>query len=738
LSLPLAVAFFILAVTRIDVGASDQPRGATTFTDRNGQMLGTVLSADREHAAFVPLDRVSPAFVSAILAVEDARFYSHAGVDPLASIRALTQLMRNGQVVSGASTITMQDARLLFGASSTAKGKLREVWLAFRMEAGSSKSAILQAYVNRLPMGGNVYGVEAAAQTYFGSSAADLDLAQAALLAAIPNDPVRLDPRTHWGDLKQRQRYVLARMQRTGAIDATLANRAFAEQVHLAPQTRGILAGAHLLFSISSQRVHIGPVVQTTLDRPLQAFVETQLRALLATLAARNVHQGAALVIDNRSGDVLAYVGSADYFDDANAGRNDGVRALRQPGSALKPFLYQLAFETGTLAPNAILADVPSTYAIPGGQLYSPSDYSNAFAGPVRVRLALANSLNIPAVRVLSLLGTQRFLERLQELGFEHLRKPASYYGLGLTLGGGEVSLWELTRAYVTLARGGSAIPLRTVIARGVPQSRSIGKSGPWSLVTDILADSHARARSFGVNSILDLPFATAVKTGTSSDFRDTWTVGYSRAYTVGVWVGNFNGQPMRHVSGVSGAAPLWNRVMLRLHESHDPGSFESPAGFVRRPICAATGWRPLPGCSAVVSEYLSASELADYGRARTAHYNRSYDEWLAAQNLPAKDSSDVHILFPHQHDTFVLNPVDDAVQVAPVQAIQFHVRTPQHARVIWQLNGRVLAQTSGNTLMWALRPGTWRLGVKTGSRLDFVSFQVVRAQTRSRRGFSL
>ncbi|GAC1656825.1 MAG: hypothetical protein NVS9B12_08690 [Vulcanimicrobiaceae bacterium] len=433
LSLPLAVAFVVLVATRIDIGTLDQQRGATTFTDRNGQLLGTVLSADREHAAFVPLDRVAPTFIAAILAVEDARFYSHSGVDALAGLRALNQLLRNGRVVSGGSTITMQDARLLFGAPSTLKGKLREIWLAWRIEAGSNKSAILQAYLNRLPMGGNVYGIEAAAQTYFGTSAADLNLAQASLLAAIPNDPVRLNPRTHWNALKVRQRYVLARMQRTGAITAPLASRAFYEQLHLAPPTRGILAGAHLLFAISSQDGPSRPVVQTTLDRPLQQFVETQLRALLAALATRNVHQGAALVIENRTGDVLAYVGSPDYFDDAHAGRNDGVRALRQPGSALKPFLYELALETGAIQPNTILADVPSTYAIPGGQLYSPVDYSNAFAGPVRVRLALANSLNIPAVHVLATVGTQRFLDRLHDLGFEHLRKPASSYGLGLT-----------------------------------------------------------------------------------------------------------------------------------------------------------------------------------------------------------------------------------------------------------------------------------------------------------------
>ena len=735
---PVVLLLMVLWIGRIDVSQSPRRHAAVTFVDRNGLVLGTVLPADSQHAVFVSLDRVSPVFLRAVVAAEDARFYRHAGIDIAAVARSVRQLVESGHAVSGASTITMQVARMMYGIPSSTRGKLREMWLASRIEAGSTKLQILEAYVNRVPMGGNITGVEAAAQSYFGVPAADLDLAQASLLAALPNDPERLSPRTHLREALQRRRYVLARMLQTGAIAPEQAAQAAREELHLIPTSRGVYAGAHLLFALASQVPAETARVQTTLDRPLQQFVETQMRALLAALAGRNVHQGAALVVDNRTGEVLAYVGSPDYFDDANAGRNDGVRALRQPGSALKPFLYELALERGVIASNTILADVPATYAIPGGGLYEPADYSNAYAGPVRVRVALADSLNVPAVRVLSQLGTEQFLNRLHALGFAHLTKPPQFYGLGLTLGGGEVSLWELTHAYVTLARHGAAIPLRTMQNDASGSADPIGSAPLWLLVTDMLADPHARARSFGTSSILDLPFPAAVKTGTSSDFRDTWTVGFSTDYTVGVWVGNFNGQPMRHVSGVTGAAPLWNRIMARMHESREPGAFSAPAGMVRRPICATTGRRPARDCPARVWEYLFPSQFAAYASARPAAYPRSYDEWLAAQHLVAQTGSDVRILFPHSGDTFVLAKTDDTVQVAPLQAIRFEVRTFARAPVTWRLNGRALRSTGGSTLMWRLAPGTWKLDARTASRSDSVWFRVVRARPHERRGFSL
>jgi penicillin-binding protein 1C len=309
------------------------------------------------------------------------------------------------------------------------------------------------------------------------------------------------------------------------------------------------------------------------------------------SLNSHNVHQAAALVLDNSTGEVLAYVGSTDYFSDRAFGRNDGVQALRQPGSTLKPFLYQLALENKVIRPNTVLADVPAHYAIPGAKLYSPRDYTETFYGPARVRIALANSLNIPAVKVLEKVGVGSFLTRLRELGFEHLTQPPEYYGLGLTLGSGEVSLWELARAYRIMAQAGKITPLVTQVSQkpdSLPKaSVSLQNAPSWQLITNMLSDRYARAKAFGVDSILNLPFETAVKTGTSSNFRDTWTVGFSRDYTVATWIGNFDGEPMRQVSGVTGAAPLWNRIFLHLHEQNFPQPLTLPEKLVKRPICA-------------------------------------------------------------------------------------------------------------------------------------------------------
>lgn len=720
---------------------------AIAFTDRNGLPLGTLLSRDQEHTAAVPLDRVSADFLNAIIAAEDGRFYRHGAVEPRAVARALWQLVSHREVVSGASTVQMQLARMIDPVPSTIAGKLREIWVASRLEAGMDKPEILDAYVNRLPMGGNLYGVEAAAQAYFGEPASELDLAQASLLAAIPNDPPRLEPYGHWAALKRRQGYVLDRMVADAYVSRAQAERAACEHVRLQSREQTLIAAPHLMFWLAAQLPPATNKVRTTLDRPLQQFVEEQIGQVVSRLAQRNVHEAAALVVDNRSGDVLAYAGSAGYFDAEHQGSNDGIRALRQPGSTLKPFLYELALETRVIRPNTILADVPTRYPIPGALLYSPEDYSDVYQGPVRVRIALADSLNVPAVRVLAHVGVPAFLDRLHQLGFSHLQKSPDFYGLGLTLGAGEVSLWELAHAYVTIARRGNPVPLRTVIdaAPGPPPadstaSRFVGDGTAWALVTSILADGHARAKSFGVGSVLDVPFDAAVKTGTSSDFRDTWTVGFTSDYTVAVWVGNFDGQPMRQIAGVTGAAPLWNRIIMHLHERSDPAPFDAPGGLVARPICATTGWRPTPDCESVVREYFYPDELAAYDRAtRVGELPHAYDEWRAMQQPVAPTLADFRILYPRAGDEFVIEPVDrDSAVVSLPQALEFVTAAPRGAHVAWRLNGKPLAGDAA-TNFWALRVGTWTLQASTAGRTDRVTFSVERAGVPgARRGFSV
>ena len=698
--------------------AEIEPRSsAVGFTDRAGISLGVVLSSGSESSVAVPLARVSPFFLEAILSAEDRRFFTHGAVDWQAAARAALQSARCLCGAGGASTITMQLAREHFNLPSGVRGKLLQIWDAARIEAGASKTQILNAYVNRVAMGGNVYGVEAAARTYFGVPASDLDLAQSALLAGLPNDPAGLQPRTHWRQARARMRAVLDAMVSAGYITRAQAQTAARETLHVRSAGGELVAAQQLLFRLAP-RATSSPV-RTTIDLPLQLFVQSQARDVVAALAGRNVTQAAALVIDNRNGEVLAYVGSTDYFDDAYLGKNDGVRTLRQPGSTLKPFLYEYALERRAIRPYTTLADVPTSYAIPNGQAYSPEDYSSSFAGPVSVRIALANSLNVPAVRVLSSIGVPSFLARLQTLGFSDLRRSPDYYGLGLTLGAGEVTLWDLAHAYVTLARGGSAIPLRTVMDATAPAAVQLGDRASWELVTDILADRYARAKSFGVGSVIDTPFPSLVKTGTSSDYRDTWTVGATPEYTIAVWVGNFSGAPMRRIAGVTGAGPLWNRIMLHLYEHRDPPRFAPPSGY------RVVRW-------AGVSEYADAADLREMRTAPRLAASAAFDEWRARQG---DTFGDLRVLFPNDGDVFEDNLAANDPRRAQ-QQIEFRISRPPHATAVWNLNGWRIAAGGGDTYFWPVRTGDWLLTVRSARAVQTVHFRVVRGSAHGPRGF--
>ncbi|CAD5911162.1 Penicillin-binding protein 2D [Planktothrix tepida] len=720
---------------------------AFEFSDRNNLPLGTVLSSNQNHTAIVRLSQVSPDFINGIIAAEDKRYYQHGAVDSIALIRSILEAFQAKQIVSGASTITMQLARLLEPAPRTLPNKFSEIWLSWRLTAGMNQQEILEAYINRLPMGGNLYGVEAAAKIYFNTSASELNLAQASLLAALPNDPTDLNPYHNLSALKKRQNYVLKRMVEDGYITSIQAERAYQEKLAFQPQQQGIIAAPHFLFWLTEQLTNSEVMthkveksihnIKTTIDRPLQQFIEAQIQQILSSLKDHNVHHAAAIVLDNNTGEVLAYVGSPDYFNSDQLGRNDGVQALRQPGSTLKPFLYELALAEGIIQPYTILADVPTYYAIPGAKLYSPTDYSETFLGPVRVRVALANSLNVPAVKVLEKVTVPVFLERLKQLGFQHLTHSHNYYGLGLTLGSGEVSLWELAQAYLIMANQGKIIKPNVMLSRIKPQnnnSQSIDTVVTWQLITNILSDAHARSHSFGIDSVLNLPFPVAVKTGTSSNYRDTWTVGFTTDYTVATWVGNFDGEGMQNVSGVTGAAPLWNRILLHLHETKEPGNFPKPEGLVELPICATTGLRPTEDCSGgTVLEYFNPKAIPEYYKNSPQFaLNSEYNEWLSRQPHPQLTQHQLKIISPQPDDYFVMNSGD-------ASQLEFKIINPSQESVEWWLNGNKLKVQSANSLFWQLQPGQWTLTVKQGTQQNTVQFQVQIADKKPyRRGFSV
>ena len=502
--------------------------------------------------------------------------------------------------------------------------------LAQRIEAGTPKDAILEAYVNRLPMGGDLVGVEAGARTYFGTPASELDLAHAALLAALPNDPVRLDPYAHRAALEARRRDVLARMVATGAVSADDAARAAAERVDVLPRSDGIAAAPHLLFRLAGGVAPDATRVRTTIDSELQAFVENATRQVVGGLSERRVRDGAAIVIDNRDG----------RFSPTSARRTTSRAPARARTTAWSRCASRARrssrFCTSSRSSGASCARRRSSPTcrrrtrFPDSRAYSPGDYSERFAGPVRARIALADSLNVPAVRVLSGVGVAAFLDRLRALGFRHLTKRRGSLrarARARRRRGDARRARGRVRGASRTAAGRCACTrsrMRTRATRG-PRRARIGEASEWALVTDMLADAHARARAFGVASLLRTSFPSAVKTGTSSDFRDTWTVGFTRDYTVAAWVGNFDGAPMQRVSGVTGAAPLWNRIMRHLAERAPPAAFAPPRGYVRKPMCATTGVRPTRDCDSVVGEWLDARDLVAWN-APPRPLDRSYD----------------------------------------------------------------------------------------------------------------
>ena len=583
-----------------------EPARSVRVTDRDGGLLREIREGGRGRP--VHLEAISPAVIEALIATEDRHFYRHPGVNPLALLRAAWMNTKAGRVVSGGSTITMQVARVLRGRQGASLvDKLAEMHLALRLELRLSKEEILALWLEHVPFGNETYGIEAAARLYFGKAAKDLTTSEAAFLVGLPQSPSRYNPFRHIERAQARQRRVLQAMERNGVLQTSERQRLEKLPVDLA-EPEATFRAPLLTSTIAASLSAGGDVVdvRTTLDGALQQTVERLAKGHLERLRDASVTNAAVLVLDNTTGEVLAYVGSVNFWDVRAGGQNDGVRMRRQPGSALKPFTYAHALATRRYTTASILPDLPLQVLEAGGA-FSPANYDNAYHGPVALREALANSYNVPAVRLAREIGPGALLGMLRQSGFASLDKPAQHYGVGLTLGSGEVTLWELARAYAGLARGGTLPDVHAERWRRTaqgdtlrPASASIQPSGISPqvayLITDVLRDPEARAAAFGRGGPLELPFPCAVKTGTSKDYRDNWTVGYTPRHTVAVWVGNFDGAPMRWVSGVTGAGPLFHAVMRALGPS---GDFTRPAGLAEATICPASGKRLGTFCSA-------------------------------------------------------------------------------------------------------------------------------------------
>jgi len=689
--------------------------------DRNNVLLREVLSDEGGRCRWLKLEEISPRLLQAVVAAEDKNYYRHSGVNPYAVIRAFIQNLRSQRVVSGASTITQQLVRNMYHRRRSIFSKVFEAWMAVRMEHTLSKNEILVQYLNRIPFGNQAFGIEAASRLYFGKPAEQLSLAEAAFIAGLPRSPSLLNPYRSFREAKRKQESILRRMQRLGFIDSGELNRSLAEPLVIVPEQESFRAPHFCDFVLSriepAQRRGLS-AVRTSLDFSLQAKVEILLKNHVNRLRSRGISNGAAVVLDNATGQVLAMAGSRDFFDTARDGQVNGALSLRQPGSAMKPFTYALALESGLTAAT-LIDDTIVQFPTEGGA-YLPKNYDGKYHGPVRMRSALACSYNIPAVAVLDQLGTSRLFLKLKSLGFESLNKDSDFYGLGLTLGNGEVTLLELSRAYAALARGGLSVQDKTVLAtldkKGqewaspeTPRPAAVFSLQAAYIITNILADKDARVPSFGYNSPLSLPFPAAAKTGTSKDFRDNWTVGYTARYTVGVWVGNFDGAPMANVSGITGCGPLYRDIMLLLEKDNDPVDFPEPPGLVKMAICPLSGLSPHPHCPG------RKDEIFIQGTEPKAVCPLPHSGFPATGSRPARRAmsagpSSLRILFPHDGDVFKLDPI----LRKKFQFLKLRVRIPDEAdirSVTWWVNGRNIGQTSAPYVKaWNLAPGDYIL----------------------------
>lgn len=636
----LAIAY---VATPFDTGRLAYP-SSRVVTDRHGQVLRDLPDASGERHQWVACEDFPPQLVEAFLSAEDKRFRDHPGFDLLAIARAAWSNLTSRRIVSGASTITQQTVRLIYPRERTWAGKAVEIIRAVKAERQLSKDAILEQYLNRVPLGHNLTGVGKAAEVCFGKDVQDLSLAECALLASLPRAPSRYSPwREDTTRLRERRDWVLDRMAELGYADPSVVDAAKAAPVMVRPRSFPFEAPHFVELALreaGSASVSEGRI-RTTLDHTIQRELEHVLLSHRSRLGLLGGRQAAALVVDTRTMEVLALAGSVDYAA-ADAGYNNGVRARRSPGSLLKPFLYGLALDQGHPT-STLLRDTAEEYAA-GRAAYLPRNFDGREYGPATFRAALGNSLNLSAIRMLAQVGLDPFQGLLQEMGLLSAASlPPERYGLGLAIGNAETTLEDLAAAYAMLANEGHWRPLR--YRPDAPEADPLPLLSPQAafIVSDILADPAARSLTFGSAPLPGLSGRVAWKTGTSTKYRDAWIAGYTPRYTVAVWTGNFDGTPMEEVfglaaSGVTAAGPIFADLMRVLHGSSFPEPAGPPDRVVRRGVCAHSGQLPGPWCPHTMQEWFIAGHTPEQScsvHTETTHRHAlptSYARWVESR----------------------------------------------------------------------------------------------------------
>jgi penicillin-binding protein 1C len=642
---------FLLLLPFPELDAFLERSWGTVISDRNGNVLRVLPATDGVKREWASLGEIPPGAVKIFIRSEDRRFYFHPGVDVIAIGRSFLRNIQERRVVSGASTITMQLARIINPHLGGIIGKIREAWDAIRLEVKLTKKDILELWLNSIPFGSNIEGLPAMTRSRFGRPINQLDDNRAALLAAVPRRPGFYDPAVN-PDAAVSAALALSERNGLGLREDELREAAeeaiavsqgpedprspffaphFTERMRLAGDSENI-------------RVDSDVRIRSTLDLNLQRYAEELLALELSLLSRNRVSNGAILAIENDTGAVRVYIGSASWFNDAISGKIDGVRFRGQPGSCLKPFLYALAIDAG-FGPADIMPDLPTVFGT--REAYIPSNFNNRFNGPVRFRIALASSLNIPAVYLLERIGVSTFEEYLVDLGFESIMETMGTHGTGLALGNAEVSLEEMVRGFSAFPRSGS--PAEFIWIEGGAPLRSSELSPPlmspyaaW-MIADILSDRYSRFVGFGPAPTLATPFVSMFKTGTANQFQHIWALGATKRFTVGVWMGNFSGETVIGSTGSSIPASIASRLLSAMEQSvgddgrRGIGSLENlagpiPAGVTEMQICALSGMASGPYCTGLAREWMRNEKIPPVCTWHTGAgllYPPEYQAWL-------------------------------------------------------------------------------------------------------------
>lgn len=646
----------------------------TKIYDRNGKILYNVYTD--QNRTNVTLSGMPSNLKNATIAVEDKDFYKHKGFDIFGILRAFRKTVFEKNL-QGGSTITQQLVKSAFlSPERTITRKLKELYLAFRVETAFSKDKILEMYLNQVPYGGTAWGVSAAAEQYFGKNLKDLTLAESALLAGLPAAPTYYSP---FGQNVQRsldrKNYVLQRMLEEKYITPAQYKKAIAEKIRFKSSATDLKAPHFVMYvreylaekygeAIASRG---GLKVMTTLDLKTQQAAEKIVKDNINEIKYLRVSNGAALVTKPKSGEILAMVGSKDFFDPTIDGNVNVTVAERQPGSSIKPINYAMALYRGLITPATIIMDVPTTFGAAGTTPYHPVNYDGAFHGPVQVRFALGNSYNIPAVKVLALNGVAEFVNFAREMGITTFKDP-SRYGLSLTLGGGEVKMTEMATAFGVFANGGIKQDLTPILKIEDSKGRTLEEFKPRAgkrvlsrevafQISSMLSDNSARTAAFGPSSALNIPGKTvAVKTGTTDDKRDNWTIGYTPTYLVATWVGNNDNTPMNPAlsSGVTGAAPIWNEIMKSILKDKVNEAFKVPSGIKGTWICGSTGGLKNEGCGNRFEYFISGTEPKKdtYTKAKV-WVEKGTNKIVAAGSPNAEEKEEVIVSDPYSKQDF-------------------------------------------------------------------------------------